>query len=239
MTHTTGDSPSRPDSGAPVISVRGQATLEVQPEIARLTVYVNVRDKDRRRALERLTERNRECLDLVKDYGDAVEQLETSGLSISPIVRDRRRDEKVDRYQGTVHTTVTVADFSVLGELVSRLGDLELTAVHGPWWGLRRDSDVYRRAAQQAVRAAVDRAQDYADALGCRLTGLLRLSDEGLSTDTGGGQQVYGMMAATSAGGAAAEPPAIDLEPQNQVVRAGVEARFTATAPDLGDPATA
>jgi hypothetical protein len=206
--------------------------LEVEPEIARLTVYVNTRDKDRRRALERLSERNRECLDLIKGYGDAVEQVETSGLAISPIVRDRRRDEKVERYQGTVHTTVTVADFSVLGELVARLGDMEFTSVQGPWWSLRRDSEVYRRAAQQAVQAAVTRARDYAEALGCRLTGLVQLSDEGLSTEVQSGPQVYGMMAAAT-GADAGGPPAIDLEPQAQVVRAGVEARFTATAPEL------
>jgi uncharacterized protein YggE len=213
--------------------VRGTAALEVEPEIARLTVYVNARDKDRGRALERLVERNRECLDLIREYGDAVEQLETSGLAISPIVRDKRRDEKVERYQGTVHTTVAVADFSVLGELVSRLGDMELTSVQGPWWSLRRDSDVYRRAARQAVQAAVARARDYAEALGCRLTGLVQLSDEGLSTEVQSGPQVYGMMAAAAPGADAGGPPAIDLEPQAQVVRAGVEARFTATAPEL------
>jgi uncharacterized protein YggE len=232
MNDTSG-SPVHPAPPArPLISVRGTTVLEVEPEIARLTVYVNTRDKDRRRALERLSERNRECLDLIKDYGDAVEQVETSGLAISPIVRDRRRDEKVERYQGTVHTTVTVADFSVLGELVARLGDMEFTSVQGPWWSLRRDSEVYRRAAQQAVQAAVTRARDYAEALGCRLTGLVQLSDEGLSTEVQSGPQVYGMMAAAT-GADAGGPPAIDLEPQAQVVRAGVEARFTTTAPDL------
>jgi uncharacterized protein YggE len=213
--------------------VRGETVLEVEPEIARLTVYVHARDRDRRRALERLTERNRECLDLVKEYGDAIEQIETSGLSISPIVRDKRRDEKVDRYQGTVHTTVTVADFSVLGELVTRLGDLELASVHGPWWDLRRDSEVYRRAAQEAVRTAVSRARDYAEALGCRLTGLVQLSDEGLSTGSGAREQVYGMMAAATPATGSGAPPAIDLEPQKQVVRTAVEARFTTTAPEL------
>src|ERR1700754_2304542 len=175
MTETADSSPS---STTPLVSVRGETVLEVEPEIAWLTVYVHARDRDRRRALERLTERNRGCLDLIKAYGDAVEQVETSGLSISPVIRDKRRDEKIDRYEGTVHTTVTVADFSVLGELVIRLSDLELVSVHGPWWALRRDSDVYRRAAQEAVRAAVTRARDYADALGCRLTGLVQLADE-------------------------------------------------------------
>lgn len=228
----TAGAPTRPPAATPRISVRGEAQLEVEPEIARLTVYVHAQDKDRRRALDRLTERNRDCLDLIKGYGEAVEQLETSGLSISPIVREKRRDEKVDRYQGTVHTTVTVVDFSVLGELIARLGDMELATVQGPWWALRRDSEVYRRAAQQAVQEAVTRARDYADALGCRLTGLLELADEGVRTDGGAPETAYGFFA--QAAQAAPVPPApLDLEPQTQVVRATVQARFTATDPEL------
>ena len=226
----TADTPPPDAVVLPRISVRGEAVLAVEPEIARLTVDVRAEDKDRRRALDRLTERNHECLRLIEEYGEAIEQVETSGLSISPVAREKRRDERVQRYQGTVHTTVTVADFAPLGEIVTRLADLELTTVRGPWWALRRDSDVYRRAAQQAVREARTRAMDYADALGCRLTGLVELADEGLSTDGGVRAESYGtfMAADALATGTAAH---LDLEPQTQIVRARVEARFTATAP--------
>ncbi|MGI5322953.1 SIMPL domain-containing protein [Actinomadura nitritigenes] len=221
-------------SDAPLISVRGEAVLEVEPEIARLSVHVQSQEPDRRRALDRLTERNRAALDLIGSYGDAVEKAETGGLVITPLVKYRRREGDIRAYQGTVLIKVTVADFTVLGELVTRLGDLERTRVDGPDWDLRRDSDVFRQAAEQAAQEAVARARRYAEALGARLTGLVELSDEGLGRDESMAAPVALAGAFSRAPGDAGEPEPIDLEPETQTVRAAVEARFTATAPDLG-----
>jgi uncharacterized protein YggE len=219
---------------APVISVRGEAVVEAEPEIARLSVHVQSQEPDRRAALDRLTERNRRCLDLVTSYGEAVERLETGGLSITPLLKYKRREGDVRAYRGTVWIKITVSDFTVLGELVTRLGDLERTYVSGPDWELRRDSEVYRRAARQAAHEAVARARGYAEALGSRLTGLVELSDEGLGRDLdAGGPVALAAAYGRGMGDAAEEPEPIDLEPETQIVRAAVEARFTATRPDL------
>lgn len=222
-------------SDSPLISVRGEAVLEVEPEIARFMVHLVSRDTDQRKALDQLTVRNKRALELIKSYGEAVEKLESTGLVVTPVLRDRRRDEKVHRYQGMARISVTVGDFAPLGEMIVRLGDHELTTVAGPWWELRRNSDVYRQARHEAAREAVTRAREYAAALGCRLTGLVALADEGLSTGPApvarGGIQTmaYSMPAAP---GAQPQPQPIDLEPEMQTVRAAVEARFTVTAPD-------
>jgi uncharacterized protein YggE len=220
---------------APLISVRGEAVLEVEPEIARLSVHVQSHERDRRTALDRLVERNQAALDVIKSYGDAVEKLETGGLSITPRLKQGRREGDVRAYQGTVWIRLVVGDFAVLGEMVTRLGDMERAYVHGPDWGLRRDSEVYKRAARQAAGEAVERARSYAEALGAHLTGLVELADEGLSSGPRGRREAVEHMVAMSAGSAdAGGPPPIDLEPATQIVRAAVEARFTATAPDLG-----
>ncbi|MDL4775650.1 SIMPL domain-containing protein [Actinomadura xylanilytica] len=220
-------------SDAPVISVRGEAVVMAEPEIALLSVHVQSHESERRPALDRLVERNQRCLDLVRSYGEAIEKLETGELSITPLIKYRRREGDIRAYQGTVQIKVTISDFTVLGELVTRLGDLERTSVDGPAWALRRDSEVHGRAARQAAHEAVARARSYAEALGCRLTGLVELSDEGLGDRPGPVMPMaLGMAAAAGPGGD--EPEAIDLEPAAQTVRAAVEARFTATAPDLG-----
>ena len=219
---------------APVISVRGEAVLEVEPEIARLSVHVQAKDDDRRKALDQLVERNQECLDLIRSYGEAIEKLETGGLLITPVLKFRRRAGDIQYYQGTAWIKITVADFGVLGELITRLGDLERTSVNGPDWALRRDSEVYRTATRQAAQEAVARARGYAEALGCRLTGLVELADEGLTQQGRGGFDAGAMpMGVLAAAPGGAEPEAIALEPEAQVVRAAVEARFTTTAPEL------
>ncbi|MEU4894236.1 SIMPL domain-containing protein [Streptomyces sp. NPDC044780] len=219
----------------PRVAVLGEARLDVDPEIARITITVSARGADRRAALDDLTRRNNEVRELVKSYGEAVEKLETGAFSVTPELAPKSRHERVRAYHGRVHLTATLTDFTALGELTTRLADLELTRVDGPRWGLRPDSPAHGRARQQAVREAVQRAREYAGALGARLVALVELAD--LEAEQGPLQPVA--VAAprrrSGYGGPADQDavPALDLEPQRQTVYAQVNARFTMTPPEL------
>ncbi|MEU0413372.1 SIMPL domain-containing protein [Streptomyces griseorubiginosus] len=219
---------------APRIAVRGEAHLEVDPELARIGVTVASRGKDRRTALDDLTRRNATVLDLLKSYGDAVEHLETGSFSVTPELKEHGRGERVHAYHGRVTITAELTDFTALGELTTRLADQELTRVDGPWWALRRDSPVYREARQQAVREAVQRAKEYAEALDTSLASLLELADIGAEDPEPrfvGKASRARSMAYESAADTAAAP--LDLEPQRQHVYAHVNARFTMAPPRL------
>ncbi|MGH6656468.1 MAG: SIMPL domain-containing protein [Actinocrinis sp.] len=228
--------PHRPESAAPaIISVRGEATLLVDPEVADLTIVVVAHARDRREAFERLVKRNDEVLDLVRSYGDSVDRVESTGVSVAPELR-RGKDEKIRSYSGAVRVRVTIADLAILGELVARLSDVEAASIDGPYWRLRRSSPVYREARNRAVAEAVARARDYAEAVGSRVTGLLELADTGLTTDsTPSPRTMHGAMAWSRAASAPgnSEPPPLDLEPQQQTVYASVEARFQAVQPEF------
>lgn len=227
--------------GSPAtVSVRGESLLTVEPELADLVVVVTTQAKDRREAFERLVKRNDEVLELLRSYGDSVDKVESSGVAVHPEVRKGGRDEKIRAYRGAVRIEVAVADFAVLGEIVARVADLEAAHLEGPSWRLRRNSPVYRKARTRAVREAVTRAQDYAEALGSRITGLIELADAGLMqtqvnrpvrAQFASAATRSAMPAAPGSGYGAAEPPALDLEPVAQEVRASVEARFYATQP--------
>jgi uncharacterized protein len=219
---------------APLLSVRGEATLEVPPEIAELTITFTARDSRRERAMELLSARNEECLALVRSHGEAVRRVETTGLAIYPELRSGLRREQVRAYRGTVRVNVAVVDFTVLGDLIAGVSEIETAAVNGPFWRLRHDSPVRRGVRQEAARDAIVRAREYAEAVGARLTGLVQLADEGLTTDHGARAGVQYALAAVPGAprGGAAEPPTIELEPQVQVVHARVEARFTISQPD-------
>jgi uncharacterized protein YggE len=84
----------------PVISVRGEAWLEADPEIAVITVRVQARDRDRRAVLDRLVSRNRQVLDLVRGYGDAVEKVESGPASAHPELKPKGDKERVAGYAG-------------------------------------------------------------------------------------------------------------------------------------------
>ncbi len=92
------------------------------------------------------------ALDLVRGHGDAVDRLETGGLAITPQLTERGCRERVRVYHGHLHTTAELTDFTALGELTTRLAELDLTSVDGPWWALRLDSPVHRAARRTAAR---------------------------------------------------------------------------------------
>jgi uncharacterized protein YggE len=220
-------------NGQPVISVRGEALLEVEPEVAIMNVAIEARDRDRRTVLDRLASRNQHVTDLIKRYGEAVEKLESGPASVRPEITDKKASERIAGYLGRASVRITVRDFTVVGELVASLSQENLVTVAGPWWALRPDSPVYRDARLAAARDAMVRAREYAEAFGGGIAGLIEVADAGLLTSPGehgsGFQARAGAFAVGLASGASQAE--LDFEPARQTVTAQVEARFAMTVP--------
>ncbi|MDG4822909.1 SIMPL domain-containing protein [Asanoa sp. WMMD1127] len=208
----------------PVVAVRGEAVHEVPPELARFSVTVVARDKDRETTLRRLAERADATRALIDGYGAAVERRESGNLQVYP--ERKRAGEKVAAYHGSVTTTVTVTDFGVLGDLMLRLADQDQTSVGGPWWELRPGSPAHRAVRRAAIDDAIVVARDYAAALGARITALVEVADAGMRP-----QPMYARAAATDAMEMGGGAPVVDLDPQVQTVHAAIEARFTISEP--------
>ncbi|MER6559913.1 SIMPL domain-containing protein [Streptomyces sp. NPDC001027] len=231
-------SPQNPPYGTPdtpLLTVRGEAELEVDPEIARIAVTLTARGRDRRTTLDDLTRRNTDALDLLKSYGDTVENLSTGALTLTPELEPHRRGERVRTYHGTIRLTAELTDFTALGELTTRLADLELTRVDGPWWTLRPTSPAHRTARRQAVHDAVRRAREYAEALDTTVAALLELTDT--ATDGPRPRSAFDRhtvrFSRAAADAAPQDPEPLDLEPQRIQIRAEVTARFTMNPPAL------
>jgi hypothetical protein len=209
------------------VAVRGEVVREVEPELAQFTVNVGARDKDRQTTLTRLAQRLDTLKNLLAEYGDVVERRETSGMHVYP--EHRKKGERPIGYRGNVAVTVTVNDFSSLGELMLRVADQDQTELYGPSWSLRPTSPVFREARHAAIGDAITRATEYAEALGASITRLVQLSDAGLG---GGGQEMT--MALGFRGGGVQDMDGgvqFDLDPQRQTVRAQIEARFEISEP--------
>ncbi len=93
--------------------------------------------------------------------------------------------ERVTGYVARAGFSVIVGEFTVLGELVPRLASDEMVAVTGPAWRLRPGSQVYREVRLAAARDATQRAREYAEAFGGRVTGLGEAADTGQHKDLG------------------------------------------------------
>jgi hypothetical protein len=214
------------------IAVRGSWTAEVPPELAQVRISVGARSDDRGHALRDLTRRVEEVRAALGGYGEAVESVDGGPLWVRPQVKDGRPRERVSGYVAGTALTATVVEFGVLGDLLLRLADRDMVSLDGPWWALRPDSDVHRRARTEAVRDARRRAEEYAAAAGTRLTGLVEISDVGLAAREGFAAAPAAMFHRT-ADSSVADELSFEVEPVAQTVSATVEARFTATQPQF------
>ncbi|MEU6203686.1 SIMPL domain-containing protein [Micromonospora musae] len=209
----------------PVVTVRGEAYREVPPELARFAVTVTARDRDREATLTRLAERAAAVRVRLDGEGAAIDRRETGELRVRP--ETRRGTERVVAWHGSVTTTVTVSDFTALGELMLRVAELDQVEIAGPWWSLRPDSPTYREVRHAAIADALARGREYAEALSARVTALVELADTGVERP---------MMArmAYAGGPEGGGGPELDLDPQPQSVQAAVQARFAISEPVLG-----
>ncbi|NMO50472.1 SIMPL domain-containing protein [Actinoplanes sp. TBRC 11911] len=210
----------------PVVVVRGEAVREVPPEQAVLSVTASARDRDRDTVLTRLAERSASVRAVLEAYGEGIEKRETSQVSIYPDM-GRRSDTPV-AYVGSAGTTVTVTDFALLGELMLRLAGLDQVAVAGPWWQLRAGSKAGAEVRAEAIADALQRAREYANAVGARVHRLVEIADE---SSGGVGGRAF-LTAAVSR-----DTAQLEFDPQMQTVQASVIVRVTITEPDLTTPA--
>jgi uncharacterized protein YggE len=222
---------------SPILAVRGEVALEVQPEVARIEVSVAAREADRAQTLRMLAKRDARVTRVFDSLSEIMEKYESSGSRVGPLPFAGTTAEP--GYHGVIHHTVTVVGFDRLGELIAQLADQDLIEVGGPWWDLRPDSDAYRQARIAAVWDAVRRARDYAEAVGSQLAGLVELADAHLLSESRAPAEARALAAPSPRlphrpRAVAVEEPVFDLTPVRQVIRAVVEARFTITSPDLG-----
>ncbi|WP_324276485.1 SIMPL domain-containing protein [Blastococcus brunescens] len=117
------------EAGSPQVVVRGEAVLQVEPELADVWVTVRVRARDRQTALERCQAAQERVSAAARAAGDAVESVETTAVSVHLEIRDRRAPgEPV----ATVSTRLTVVRLDAVGDLVVTLGRLDDVDVSGP-----------------------------------------------------------------------------------------------------------
>jgi uncharacterized protein YggE len=212
-----------------IVTVHGEARREVPPEQAVFSVTVSARDRDKPAVVARLTERSAEVGKILDRYATAIERRETAGLHVYE--EYRRRSERSAVHTGSLTTTVTVADFDPLGELLAQLASGDSISVSGPWWRLRPGSRAGADVRREAVTDALDRAREYAAAVGSELDRIVEISDA----------EAAGVhpMAMRAAGGMAAEAEdsaAFDLDPRQQTVEARVLLRVTITEPTVLRP---
>ena len=214
---------------APIVTVRGEAQIEVPPDRATLLVTVHSAGDSAERVRAELADASGRIGGLLDQYAAAIEQSSTSGLHIGPVFH-RRTGTRITGYRGTFSTHIVVRDLESLSPIVFALAPLPNSQIDGPWWSLRPDNAAYRGVRLSAIGDARRRADDYAGAVGATVLDLVEISD----LDTG----FHGMreMRSIALAKGMADDATFEFEPALQTVSGQVTVRFTITTPDLAKP---
>lgn len=135
-------------------------------------------------------------------------------------------------HHASVEITATFTDFLALSDWLNAVAEQDGLQVGTVEWQLSPDTRAMteRAVATAAVEVAVERAQAYATAIGRRTVTPLEIADLGLLTgsrDAAAPVMFKGARAAMMSADAGA--PAIDFRPDDIVISAAVEARFSAS----------
>jgi uncharacterized protein len=223
------EQPDHPRSG-PVVTVRGEASVEVESDLVDLHLNVQARGSDRAQVLRQLEGRAAQLGRLVDRFESAIERRSTDGFSVHPEFSGSRGD-KPKGYSGSMSMQLTVTDFDVLSDLVVGVNSIELSDVGGPYWRLRHDHPAHREARLAAISDGVTRARDYAAAFGAGIDGLLSIGDDG--TDVESVMPRFSRAAALSGGREDNGMSSFDFEPARQRVEGAVVLRFRMGTPTL------
>ncbi len=206
---------------APIVTVRGEAQLEGPPDLAGLSCALHASGDSAEATRAQLATGSQAVAALLEQFAGALERHSTSGLHVSPTF-SHRNPTKITGYTGIFSTSLVVADFEALSDLILALSALPNSQVDGPWWSLRPDNPMYREVRLAAIADARRRAEDYAAAFAATVSELVEVSD----LDGGTGMPVR-MRAMAMEGMDMGGDASFAFEPALQTVSGSVTVRFT------------
>jgi hypothetical protein len=173
-------------SGAPVqtttdttpvrtINVNGTGTVQMQPDIARVSIGVNTQDPDVSKALSENTAASKAIKQTLLDMGVAEKDIQTSNFNIYPQQQQNMPatpdtpagNQTVFVVQNTV--TVVVRKLDSLGDILAAVVDQGANTMNGVTFDVEDSTASYAEARQKAIEDAASQAQAIADAAGVKL----------------------------------------------------------------------
>jgi len=151
--------------------VNGQATLEVSPDCADLTITVAADHIKPGLAVKQLDAKKQALISALNKIGVETADVKLSNLQLDPIYEPNREGWatlKVRTYRAQITITATTKDFAKIGDIMDAGANAGATSIANQF----RRSDLpalKNKVRDMALAAAKDKAKQTADALGIKL----------------------------------------------------------------------
>lgn len=165
----------------PTVSVTGEATISVPPDLARIEAGVTTDAKTAREASDANNAAMGKVLLALKSAGIAEKDYQTSRLSLQPQYANQNRPgpNVLTGYRATNRVTVKLRDILKVASVIDALTAAGANDIGGINFMVSNASKLLDDARTQAIADARRKAEIYAKAAGVTLGAPLSISEEG------------------------------------------------------------
>ena len=173
--------PAAAETVPATIAVTGEGKVEMAPDMATLSLGVMSQADTAAAALKANSDGLSGALDLLKAARIEGRDIQTSGLSLHPIVdySSSGREPQVRGYTASNMLTVRLRDLSVLGQTLDAVVTEGANTLNGLSFGLQNPDEATDEARRRAVADATHKAALYAEAAGVTLGRIVTISEQG------------------------------------------------------------
>ncbi|MBX9823296.1 SIMPL domain-containing protein [Afipia birgiae] len=184
----------------PTVSVTGEASISVPPDLAQIDSGVTTEAKTAREASEANNKAMGGVLQALKNAGLAEKDIQTSRLSLSPQSAPNRNANApflIVGYRASNRVTVTIRDITKVADTIDVLVGAGANEISGMSFMVSKASKLLDDARAEAIADARRKAEIYAKAANISLGAPISISEE-----TAPGPMPYRKMAADMAASA-------------------------------------
>jgi uncharacterized protein YggE len=163
------------------MTVTGQATMEISPDCADLTITLGSDSARPGAATSGVDKKEAALVAALEKIGVDRKDVKLSTMSLEPIYEPPKHDEawaplKIHTYRAQITVTATTRDFAKIGAMMEAGADAGASAMSSAF----RRSDraaLKKQVRDMALAAAKDKAKQTADALGVKLGRVLTVAE--------------------------------------------------------------
>ena len=219
----------------PLISVQAEAEAMVSPDAVRLHVAVRVSRNSKQVALSSAAHALEAVTSALEQLGGSAmtpandrDALTWSAHSATTYVERDKNGRATSNVTASVSVAITARDFDLLAKVGSALTAADDVHVQHVDWLVDSDNAGWARVRAAAIEAALEKASDYAVALGTTIARVEHIADAGMLGDARERHQKYSDSMSGAVGGAWEPPDTPSLDPVPQLLSASIDARLVA-----------
>lgn len=176
---------SADDEAPRTLSVTGSGVVQAAPDMAEITVGVSTIAPTAREALDSNNDQTMKVFTFLRSAGVEDKDMQATNLSVSPRYRNTRSNEngppEIIGYMVNNSVRVAVRDLASFGSVIDGVVTAGGNNINGIQFDVSERKALTREASANAVRDAIEQAENIAAAAGVKLGRILSISQSGNS----------------------------------------------------------